>query len=421
MHADVTIIGAGLAGLTAAGELARSGARVQVLEASDGVGGRVRTDLVDGFCLDRGFQVYLTAYPTAPRVLDHAALDLKTFEPGAMVIHGIAGKLRRDTMLDPWRRPGGLLDGALASVGTLFDKLKVGAMRAELQAQQAEDIYRAPERTILEELTQRGFSQGFIDRFFRPFFGGITFDESLGASSRMMRFVFRCFSLGDAAVPALGMGAISDQLAARVPEGAIHLQSPATRIDGTTVHTPSGRFTSDKVILACGPHAEAALLGGAPSPTQRRPWRGVTNVYFAIAGEPPVKEPLLILDGNRTGNVINLAFMNSVSSAYAPQGMSLASATLLGVRSESDAALAEIVLAQMRQWFGETAVTSWRHLRTYRIAHALPDQSPPWLTTPQWPAQVSDRIIRAGDCADTASIDGAIASGLRAAQFCASV
>jgi len=98
--------------------------------------------------------------------------------------------------------------------------------------------------------------------------------------------------------------------------------------------------------------------------------------------------------------------------------MSLASATLLGVRSESDAALTEIVLSQMRQWFGDLATKSWRHLRTYRIAHALPDQSPPWLTTPQWPVQVSDRVIRAGDCTDTASIDGAIASGLRAAQLC---
>ena len=100
--ADVLIIGAGLAGLCCARRLAEAGVTFQIVEASDGIGGRVRTDEVDGFLLDRGFQVLLTAYPEARRVLDYSRLDLKPFSPGAL--SWFAGRMNR--LVDPWRTPG---------------------------------------------------------------------------------------------------------------------------------------------------------------------------------------------------------------------------------------------------------------------------------------------------------------------------
>lgn len=424
MHADTIIIGAGMAGLAAAGELARAGQRVTVLEASDGVGGRVRSDMVEGFILDRGFQVYLSAYPHAGAVLDHGALELCPFEPGAAVWFG--GKMH--VLMDPLRRPGSLLDGALSSVGTLGDKLKVGLLRAELQRGGAggwEDFWRTlysgatPERTIKAELVALGFSAPFIDRFWRPFMGGITFDTGLGASSRMMRFVMRCMGMGDTCVPRLGMGQISAQLARAVPAGALHLGTPAQAIDGTTVHTPAGRFTADRVILATGAHDAQRLLD-VPS-MKVRAWRGVTTLSFALPASAlpagPAGGPLLVLDGEGTGPVTNLAFMSSVSSAYAPPGQALAVATVIGARSESDAQLGELARAQMRGWFG-ARVDAWRLLHVRRIARALPDQSPPWLTQRAWPCEVPGRpgVLLAGDSHDTASIDGAILSGLRAAR-----
>jgi len=422
MHADVTIIGAGLSGLCCAGVLARAGARVVVLEASDGVGGRVRTDVVEGFRLDRGFQVYLTAYPEAAGVLDHAALKLCAFEPGSMVWS--AGRFH--TLMDPWRRPGSLLEGALARVGTVGDKLGVGVMRAEYQKAAGRFETAGAERTILQELTARGFSSGFIDGFFRPFFGGITFDAQLGASARMMRFVFKCFSQGDAAVPSLGMGQISAQLAARLPEGCVRLSTPALTVEGTSVRTPSGVFTADRVVVATDEHAACALLGtDRPSGKPARVWRGVTNLNFDTQGPVPVDRAILMLDGegaisepSRAGPAINVAFMSSVSPDYAPEGTGLASCTVLGVSGEGDEALRARVLAQMARWFGAERVASWRHLRTYRIERALADQSPPWLTMSDWPNVLAGRagMYVCGDTTDTASIDGAMRSGRTCAE-----
>jgi phytoene dehydrogenase-like protein len=222
------------------------------------------------------------------------------------------------------------------------------------------------------------------------------------------------------------MGQISAQIAASLPAGVLQCDSPVSGIDGTTVYTPSGRFTSERVVLACGPRVEAHLLGRAPAKTDARPWRGVTNLAFALpaAKLPSVAKGVLVLDGDAwrigarvdaTPRVINLAFMSSVSEAYAPAGYHLASLTMLGVQRLGDEALAEAALAQMRAWFGAGATDGWTLLKVSRIAEALPDQSPPWLTGPTWPQQVSDTIYRCGDHTDTASIDGAIVSGLRVA------
>jgi phytoene dehydrogenase-like protein len=441
MHADVVIIGAGLAGLTCARTLVDQGLRVIVLEAQGSVGGRVRTDEHQGFLLDQGFQVYLTAYPDAARALDHAALDLRPFEPGSMIY--CEGRFH--TLMDPWRRPASLLEGALAKVGTLGDKLAVGAMRAEFQRAPERFSTAGPELTIIDELRRRRFSPQFIDRFFRPFMGGITLDDTLTSSARMMQFVFRCFSMGDAAVPARGMGQIPLQLASKLPSECLHLSTPAQNIQGQRtgdyrVATPSGTFTSDRVVVATDAPSARALLNNpttTTNPRRARTWRSVTNLYFDTSGPAPIQRPILILDGEghiadrattaaaptsaptSAGNpVINLAFMSSVSPHYAPSGTALASATVLGVTTEPDDALQARVRTHLARWFGALEVARWRHLRTYRITHALPDQSPPWLTLPDWNHHTPQRpgLFRCGDTTDTASIDGAIRSGERCAQ-----
>jgi protoporphyrinogen oxidase len=427
---EVLIIGAGLAGLAAARTLTRAGVACRVLEASDGVGGRVRTDVVEGYRLDRGFQVLLTAYPEASAVLDYAKLELRTFEPGAAVFLG--GRFHR--LMDPWRRPGSIIEGALASVGTLADKLRVGSMRSQLQRESLRALDARPETTILHALRQRGFSEPMIDRFWRPFFGGITLDTELAASSRMMEFVFRCFSLGDAAVPRLGMQQLAEQLAAGLPPGTVELHTPARGLasapDACRVSTERGERAARAIILATDAVDAAALLGpdraASRSAGARRPWRSVINLYFAIEGPqlsggdalPVTREPILLLDGERSGLATNVAFMSSVSADYAPANCALASVSVIGtpLPTTPDADLGAMVLRQMGQWFGHEAVQRWRLLRVYRIARALPDQSPPWLTRPDWPARLALGLYVAGDTRDTASIDGALRSGRRAAE-----
>lgn len=200
--APVVVIDGGLAGLTCARHLHAAGIPVQVLEASDQAGGRVRTDRSDGFLLDRGFQVLLTAYREAQRELDYAALDLKPLLPGALI--RVGGRFHR--VVDPWRRPLEAVLNALAPVGSLADKERVARPRRRILPGTPDDLWARPEQRTRDLLADEGFSEQMMERFFQPFFGGVLFDSELATSSRMFEFTFRMFALGDSAVPAAGMG-----------------------------------------------------------------------------------------------------------------------------------------------------------------------------------------------------------------------
>ena len=219
-RADVVVVGAGLAGLAAATVVADGGHSVAVLEASDDVGGRVRTDEVDGFLVDRGFQVLLTAYPELDRQLDRAALRLQAFDPGAMVRIGD----RFHVVGDPLRRPGSLLSTVAAPVGTPVDKLRLLALRRRLRSSTVPQLLRGQDVDTAEALREEQFGPNMVERFLRPLIGGIQLDPELTTSRRMFDTIFRTLSEGDAAVPAVGMGAIPRQMAARLDPGWVHLE-----------------------------------------------------------------------------------------------------------------------------------------------------------------------------------------------------
>ncbi len=388
----VTVVGAGLAGLCCARELASRGVPVTVLEKSDGVGGRVRTDRVEGFLLDRGFQVLLTAYPECRRNLNYDALDLKPFYPGAMV--RFDGKWHRIT--DPWRHP---LDGvkSLATpIGSVVDKLRVGNLRSEVGAATVEQLFEHPEITTLDYLHRRNFSAAMIDRFFRPFFGGIFLERELRTSSRMFEFLFKMFSGGDTTVPAGGMGAIPEQLAAGLPEGTVQLN---TRVESME------ELKAGRVVFA--------TESGGPQPPSVPPGKGVRCVYFA-ADKAPLNEPVLVLNGDGRGPVNNFCEESSIAPSYAPKGAVLLSATVLDA-DVPPGNLEAAVTAQLRVWFGPQ-VDRWQHLRTYTIRYAQPEQAPPTLTPAQRPVRVRPGVYACGDRLDNASLNGAMVSGRRAAE-----
>lgn len=402
---DVLIVGAGLAGLCCARRLQESGVSFQILEASETIGGRVRTDHVEGFLLDQGFQVLLTAYPEAQRVLDYAALALRPFYPGALVRYG--GAFHR--IADPWRRPREMLRTACSPIGTLGDKIKVARLRRRLLAGTLADLFQRPETSTLEALQGAGFSAAIIDRFFRPFFGGIFLERDLRTSSRMFDFVFRMLALGDTALPAAGMQAIAAQLAASLPTTAIRRQARVSAVRAQRVTLASGEELHARAIVVATEGPEAArLLPGVPTPGSR----SVTCLYFAAA-QPPLSEPILVLNGEPTGIINNMCVPSLVAPSYAPPGAALVSVTVLGNPYQDDRTLEQIVRAQLAEWFG-AAVHQWRHLRTYRILHALPEQSPPALTLRE--PQLDPGLFLCGDHRDTASINGAMASGRRAAE-----
>lgn len=406
MKHDAIVVGAGLAGLCCAVQLQRSGADFVMVEASDSVGGRIRTDRVDGFQLDRGFQVFLTSYPEAKQQLDYRALRLKPFLPGAMVRHAGGFHL----LADPWRSPFSAVSSLLSPIGSFADKLRIARLRSRSLRGSVEDRFDDPETTTLRALQDAGFSDSIIDRFFRPFLGGIFLDPELMTSSRMLYFVFRMFSLGAASLPAEGMQAIPRQLASALPESKIRLNERVARVHSGGVCLESGEELSARaVVVAVDGIAAGTLLGGEIASAGQ----GVSSLYFA-AERPPIQQPLLVLNGGEGGPINNLCVPTLVAHTYGPVGASLISVTVLGASEAPERLIAE-VRDQLGEWFGP-ATKGWRHLRTYRIPYALPQQSPPALSSPERPVRWGPGVYVCGDHRDNASIQGAMVSGRRAAD-----
>lgn len=405
---DVVVVGAGLAGLACALRLHQAGARVRVLEASDGVGGRVRSDLVNGFRLDRGFQVLLTAYPETRRVLEYASLDLRRFRPGALVWR--AGRFHE--LSDPWRRPERAWRSLTARVGTLADRVRMARLRGRVRRGPLDELFRRPETSAAERLRAEGFSADMIESFFRPFMGGVLLDRSLSASSRMLEFTFRMMAEGDTVLPAAGMQAIPEQIARQLPAGTLRFGARVVAASPREVRLDSGETVGgDGVVIATeGP--EASRLAGLPAPGSL----AVTCLYFA-AEKPPLEEPILALDGDGAGPVNNLCVPSQVASAYAPAGAALVSASVVdgAAGHAAQPALEGAVRRQLEGWFGPQVAT-WRHLRTYRIHHAQPEQRPGALEPTARPVRLDDGRYVCGDHRDTASLHGALVSGRRAAE-----
>ena len=403
---DVLIVGGGLAGLCCARALHEKGISFQILEQSDAIGGRVRTDEVSGYLLDRGFQVLLTAYPEAKRVLDYARLDLQSFAPGA--ISWYAGQMNK--LIDPWRTSGAWKEALQSDFGTLGDKLRIARLRSRLRNSSVEEIFARPDRSTQEALESAHFSQSMIHRFFRPFLGGILLDGALKSSSRMYEFVFKMMSEGDAAVPSRGMGAIPAQLAEKLPANALQLNTRVEELHENGLKLADGQVMRARAIVVAADGPSAARLIGEVEPASR----SVTCFYYA-AEEPPVAEPVLFLNGDGAGPVNNFVVISNVASSYAPKGKHLVSTTVLGTHKLTDVQLSGFIIAQMKNWFGKVAST-WQFLRGYYLTHAQPQQFPGALEPPQRPVRIRPGVYVCGDHRDHASIQGAMASGRRAGE-----
>lgn len=399
----ILIVGAGLSGLTCAVQLHQAGIPVQVIEASDDVGGRVRTDPVDGFLLDRGFQVYLSAYPEAGGLLDLEALQLKPFSSGALVYNG--QKLIR--VMDVFKHPGSLLESAFAPVGTLADKLRVALLRFRAMGSSSEEIASRPDMETQEFLRKFGFSPAMIDGFFRSFYGGIFLEKELRTSSRMFEFTFKMFSEGSATLPARGMGAIPLQLAKRLPPQTIRLNSPVSSANRNGILLASGEeIEGSRVVIATHAAQTAEIIPGFAK--QAPAWRSVSNLYFG-AKISPLAEPIIALNASGRGLVNNFCVPSDVAPGYAPPGQSLISVSLLGLHREPE--IPERVREELRSWFGNQ-VDDWQHIRTDVIRHALPEQGP---GSPSPGYIEHDGILICGDHTTSASIEGAIISGKKTA------
>lgn len=413
---DVVIVGAGVAGLCCAKRLHEAGVSFVLLEAAEEVGGRVRTRRTDeGFLLDRGFQIFLTSYPEAKAQLEYEALDLQPFYAGADV--RFQGAFHR--VADPLRHP---LDGLMSlsptnPIGGVADKVRVGLVRLLAVLQPTDTLLAAPEQTTEAFLQRFGFSAAMIERFFRPFLGGIFFNRELTVTSRLFMFVMRMLAIGSNCLPAAGIGAVATQLAERLPPAAVRCGAPVASISHRTVTLLDGStVTASKgvVVAVEGPEAARLLgdkLGAAPS--KPGPGVGTVCLYFA-APKATTTEPILFLNGDGPGLVNNCVWLSNVASTYAPPGQALLSVSVLGIPEMSDDALVETVLAELSGWFGSDQTATWRSLEVQRIPYCQPPQQPS--TDLLRSVSLGDGLYVCGDHREAATLDGAMRSGRRAAE-----
>lgn len=404
---DVCVVGAGPAGLSCARLLRANGLEVAVVEAADDIGGRLRTDQVQGFVLDRGFQVLQTGYPEAKRQLDYHSLELHPFVSGAL----IRGQNTWYRFTDPLSSPKHVWSAVFSGVGSLGDKLRLLSLRREVLRSSLSDLFKKPEQTMLEALRDRGFSEQITDRFFRPFFTAVFFDPELKTSSRMFEFVFRTFASGPAALPGRGIASIPKQLARSFPRDMVLLNSPVQALEQGKVRLTSGREIPAKtVVVACDSQEAARLL----QRKNGRKYRGVRCVYFQ-AQEPPVLEPILMLNAQGSGPVTSLCVPSQVAPGYAPEGKTLVSVTVVGQEQVEDGELIQAVRTQAEEWFG-TQARDWQHVQTYNIHKALQVLTPPTADPLRGQVRVGTGMYLAGDLGSVSSLQWALFSGRRAAE-----
>jgi phytoene dehydrogenase-like protein len=422
---DCIVIGAGLTGLACGKTLTAAGRQVRVVEAAERGGGRVATDTVDGFRIDRGFQVYLDAYPEGQRFLNHAALELGCFEPGALVATG--GRLL--PVSDPWRRPLTALRSVLSGAVGLGDGLRTARLRRDVirgvrrgQIDPAA-LAMASECTTREALKARGFSPRFIQLFFEPFFGGVFLERDLTTAATVFEFTFAMFSLGRACLPAGGMAAIPEQLAAGLPAGCLQTGCPVVGIEpataggGTVVCADGSRLAAGSIVVATAADAAMQLVPADLLHHWQAPaFKGTRLVAFA-ADRQPANGATLIVSAELAGvgPIDNLTVPSAVAAGYAPAGKSLIYVSVRADWEGSPDELADAICRQATAWLGPETAT-WRHLKTIAVPFALPVETPAVRQARLPSARLGPGLFLCGDHLTTASINGGLKAGRQVAE-----
>ena len=403
VEVDVVIVGGGLAGLAAARRLDRAGVDWLLVEAADRLGGRVATDVVDGWRLDRGFQVLNTAYPRVPALVDVDALDMRYFTPGVLVRRGGALHRLENPLRDPMAAPQTLSSG----VGTLTDRLKFAALATRCATYPPARLLEAPEMTTQEALRKAGLSHRIIEEVLRPFLSGVFGDRSLDTSSHVLAMVLRSFARGRIGVPAAGMAALPAAIAGPLPYPQLLVNARTLSVGPGVVVTDGGEIRCRAVIVATDPVTASALLPRLPKPDMH----GLTTFYFG-ADHAPLDEPTLLLDGDRREIIANTVVMSNAAPEYAPAGKSLIAASVVGVSAPSGASEA-VIRVELARMYGVPA-DDWELISVVSIPQALPAAPAPQADLRK-PVSMGDGLFVAGDHRDSPSIQGALAGGWRTA------
>lgn len=399
----IHIIGAGISGLIAATVLEKNGFSPIIIEATERVGGRVKTDKVSDYQLDHGFQVLLTAYPTAKKYLNYETLELQKFLPGASIFKN--GK--QEIIGDPIRDISLLFSTLFANIGTFTDKLKILKLNSKLKKKNIAQIFSEKEQSTVSYLEDLGFSSRIIDDFFTPFFSGIFLENKLETSSRMFEFVYKMFGEGDASIPKGGMEEIPKQLLGNLETTTFKYATKVSSIQDGEILLDSGeKLKSDYTIVATEP---SKLIKNLKNKSTE--WQSCDTLYFETE-KRVIKKPIIGLISGNDAIINNLFYHTSLETKLNPN-KELLSVTIVNNQNLPDEKLVERVQRELNQYCG---ITSSKFIKHYNIPMSLPKLNDLQYDTLPADTRVTSSIFLAGDLQLNGSLNAAMKSGERAAQ-----
>ena len=399
----IHIIGAGISGLIAAQVLENYGYKPTIIEGSNSVGGRVKSDLVEGYLLDRGFQVLLTSYPAAKKYIDFDALEIQRLLPGATIFKN--GKSQ--TIGDPLRSFSLLFPTLFSSIATFSDKLKILKLNVLLKKKEIDTIFKEDEKTTLQYLIDVGFSEEMIQTFFKPFFSGIFLEPNLDTSSRMFEFVYKMFGEGLAVVPKAGIQAISNQLKDNLKNTKILLNSEVESVKNKGIILKDGsEIESDFTIIATEASQLVANLNN-----QETHWKTCDTLYFETT-DRIISRPLIGLISEENSLINNLFYHTSIQTTTKGKG-ELLSVTIVKNHSLSEKQLIEKITEELEDFCGITNAT---FIKRYQIEKALPKLDNLQYEISSTETKLTSSIFLAGDQLLNGSLNAAMIAGERAAM-----
>ncbi|MBF8456001.1 FAD-dependent oxidoreductase [Kaistella sp. G5-32] len=398
----IYIIGAGVSGLIAAQTLEKHGFSPTIIEATDSVGGRVKTDIVEGYQLDHGFQVLLTSYPAAQKFLDYEALELQNFLPGAAIFN----KGKKNQIGDPLRDLSLLIPTVFSSIITFRDKINILQLNLQLKKKDISAIFAEKEKTTLEYLKDFGFSDQALSQFFRPFFSGIFLDTQLETSSRMFEFVYKMFGTGSAALPKAGIQAIPNQLVEKLKTTKILFNTTASSVKDGAITLENGEvLESDFTIIATDSTNLLPQLNKEPLE-----WKSCFTLYFET--EKRVIEKPLIGLLPKEKKLINNLFYHTSLGTFKNGGKELLSVTVVDDQNLKGDEVTEKVKNELKEHFN---IEVLRLIKIYEIPKALPDLKNLKYNLSPNETRFSSQIFLAGDTLLNGSLNAAMLSGESAA------
>lgn len=403
---STVIIGGGISGLTCAKYLNERGMSFVILEGSDALGGRVRTDMVEGFRLDRGFQVLLSNYAEARKILNYSDLDLRNFASGALI------RTRKGFMKleNPFKNRRAYFSMAFSPVGSFSDKLKINKFAKYVADIPDEKLFEMTDTDTLRFLKDYGWSKQIINQFFKPFFGGVFLENDLSTSSNLFHFVFKQFFKGDIALPSEGIQSIPEQISAMIPKEQIRLNAFVKHIEDNQVFLDSGEIlTADRIVIASDPHTASNLL----REDKAYEYQINTCTYFSAEYSPLKGQKFLTLNPDRKSVVHNLCVPTDITPTYGAAGKALISVSTQGLDKIDERNHISRIKRELYDWFG-AQVNVWKHLRTYHLPEALVKFP---AGTQKQALKLDENLYRCGDYLAYPSLNAAMQTGREVAEM----